>query len=295
MNMTNAWRTIVLDCHESLSLCDNQMVVEQEENKVTVPIEQIREILITSDKGSISLPLLVKLAAQNTKVVFCDAKRTPVSELTGLNLHFESAGKLMDQITWTERRKNAVCKQIIKMKIARQRDLLDMVGEDSSLLTKYLSEVQSGDASNREALAAKYYFKRLFGSSFIRFEDDNVNAALNYGYTILCSSFNRAIALYGYNTALGICHYSRSNPFNLSCDLMEPFRPFVDRIVYNLEGQELTWENKQMLIAVLHDRCIYDGCETTISNAIEAFVRDAISVMETPRQKLKEVKFVKLS
>lgn len=292
MNMTNAWRTIVLDCHESLSLCDNQMVVKHEEEKTTVPIEQIREILITSDKGSISLPLLVKLSSQNTKVVFCDAKRTPVSELTGLNLHFESAGKLMDQVTWTERRKNAVCKQIIKMKIARQRDLLDMLGKNTSLLTQYLSEVQPGDANNREALAAKYYFKRLFGNSFIRFESDAINAALNYGYTILCSSFNRAITLYGYNTALGICHYSRNNPFNLSCDLMEPFRPFVDQIVYNLNGQELTWENKQRLIAVLHDRCIYDGYETTISNAIESFVRDAISVMETPRKKLKEVNFI---
>lgn len=122
--MTNPWRTIILDCHESLGICDNQMIIKRNEDKMAVPVEQIREILITSDKGSISLPLLVKLASQNTKVVFCDAKRTPVSELTGLNLHFESAGKLMDQIAWTERRKQAVCRQIIKMKIARQRDLL---------------------------------------------------------------------------------------------------------------------------------------------------------------------------
>lgn len=293
--MTNPWRTIILDCHESLGICDNQMIIKRNEDKMAVPVEQIREILITSDKGSISLPLLVKLASQNTKVVFCDAKRTPVSELTGLNLHFESAGKLMDQIAWTERRKQAVCRQIIKMKIARQRDLLHMIGGDASLMTQYLSEVRSGDATNREALAAKYYFSKLFGKSFIRFEDDPVNAALNYGYTILCSAFNRSITLHGYNTALGIYHHGRNNPFNFSCDLMEPFRPFVDQIVYSLDGQELTWENKQKLIAVLHNKCLYNGCETTISNAIENFVLDAVSVMESPRQKLKEVKFVRTS
>ena len=67
--MTNPWRTIILDCHESLGICDNQMIIKRNEDKMAVPVEQIREILITSDKGSISLPLLVKLASQKTKVV----------------------------------------------------------------------------------------------------------------------------------------------------------------------------------------------------------------------------------
>lgn len=135
----------------------------------------------------------------------------------------------------------------------------------------------------------------LFGNSFIRFEDDHINAALNYGYTILCSAFNRVIALHGYNTALGIHHHSRNNPYNLSCDLMEPFRPFVDQVVYHMNGQELTWENKQRLIGLLHNKCTYDGYETTISNAIENFVLNAVSVMEVPRSKLKEVGFVRTS
>ena len=105
---SNSWRTIVLDNHESLGICNNQMVMKQDDNDISIPVEQIREILITSDKGSISLPLLVKLASQNTKVVFCDGRKMPVCELNGLNQRFEAAGKLMDQISWTERRKNAV-------------------------------------------------------------------------------------------------------------------------------------------------------------------------------------------
>lgn len=294
--MTNAWRTIIAEPHESFGIRDNQLLIQNEDSEITIPLEQIRELLLTSNQGKISLPLITRLASQNTSVIFCDAKRSPVGELSGINIHSEAAGRLMDQAGWTLRRKQAVWKQIVRMKISRQIDLLKISGQVVPIeMERYRKEVQTDDATNREALAAKLYFSQIFGKDFYRSAEDTVNAALNYGYTILCSAFNRMITLHGYNTALGIHHCNRYNSYNLSCDLMEPFRPFVDRIVLEKQNDEFDQEYRKRLVAVLYDKCKYDGKDTTVENAIEMFILDFVKVMENPRMHVKEVKFVESS
>lgn len=292
--ITQPWRTVIVERADQLTLNENCLCMHVEERDVSIPLEQIRTILISSSRGSISLPLLNRLISQNTAIIVCDESHTPIGKIHGINTHFESAGRHMDQAAWTERRKNAIWKQIVEMKIARQADLLGHIyGVIPSELSELKNSVKSGDATNREAVAAKIYFRILFGPEFIRFESDDINRALNYGYTILSSAFSRAIALSGYSSALGIHHCSRVNPNNLANDLMEPFRPFVDWVVFQNMGRNFDWDYKTELISLLYKECIYDNKQTEIGNAIEQYVSDVLKCMSIPRASIKEIQFGK--
>lgn len=290
--MNNGWRTIIIKPYESLLLRDNSLVMKNENDEHSVPIEQIGLLLVSSNKGAISLPLLTRLAESNVKVLFCDNKYMPVCELNSVNIHFESAGRLMDQAKWTDRKKHTVWKHIVELKIACQINLLKLLKLDvPEILKMSVREIKSDDATNREALAAKAYFNRLFGESFIRHASDDINATLNYGYTILCSYVARTISTYGYNTALGIHHCNRQNSYNLACDLMEPFRPFIDYIVYQNQSKTFDFDYQQILLQMFYGKCIYDGKKMSISSAIDMFVMDTLKSMEMPRKKLKVISF----
>lgn len=287
-----SWRTVVTKTQDKLKMRDNQMVIISENEEKCFPVEQIGKLLIASNIGSISFPLLVKLASQNTKVIFCDGKMNPVCEVNAYFSNYETAGRLMDQAVWTKRKKSAIWRQLVKMKISRQMDLLKVLKLDiPEQMVDYLNQVEVDDVTNREAMASKIYFNVLFGKEFRRFDSDNINAALNYGYTILCSAFNRAITMMGYSTALGIHHCNRQNNYNFSCDLMEPFRPFVDNIVYRYQNCELDWTYRQKLIGLLRNECIYKGKKTELETAIQVFVKDVAKGMSMSRYHVEEIQF----
>lgn len=96
------------------------------------------------------------------------------------------------------------------------------------MIENFYNDISFGDANNREGLTAKIFFRELYGSSFIRFNDGGINNALNYGYKILMSAISRTISKYGLNNYLGIFHIGKSNSYNLACDFIEPLRPIVD-------------------------------------------------------------------
>ena len=122
-----SWRTVVTKAQDKLKMRDNQMVIISENEEKCFPVEQIGKLLIASNIGSISFPLLVKLASQNTKVVFCDRKTNPVCEVNAYFSNYETAGRLMDQAAWTKRKKGAIWRQLVKMKISQQMDLLKIL------------------------------------------------------------------------------------------------------------------------------------------------------------------------
>lgn len=292
----NSWRTLVIQEHASLSLRDENIVISLDSKEESIPLEQIRMLFIHTGTGCVSFPLLSKLSEKNVKVIFCNQKKNPVSELIPYNGNFEMAGRMMDQAAWSKRKKNTVWRQIIKMKILQQMSLLDILGlKIPEELSKYYHQVEQGDSTNREAMATKIYFDVLFGKEFRRFALDKMNAGLNYGYAILCSAFNRTIVMNGYSTALGIHHCNRQNPYNLSCDLMEPFRPFVDRIVYDNKNCELDWDYRKKLISLLYQECRYNGKVTDITTAIESYVRDIVKGMSKPYYRSEEISFAEAS
>ena len=287
------WRTVVVTDIASLSV-KNDVLVVKDDVDFTYPIGQIRELVIDSYRGDISLPLIHTLAANDINVVFCDAKHNPDCFLEGLNLHTESAGCIMDQAAWTRQRKDVVWASVVRKKLRMQRELLNMLQLDGvEELVTCEADVEVGDSTNREGLGARIYFKSLFGPDFIRHDEDGsgINSALNYGYSILLSMVNRILVSHGYNTALGIHHCSRVNSSNLSCDIMEPFRPLVDRVVFRNAGRVLDWDYKRELISIMQAECMYAGKHMRIDTAIEAMTLDLMAAMVDVETRIGVVSF----
>lgn len=144
--------------------------------------------------------------------------------------------------------------------------------KDSEKVFRISQEVEILDPTNREGYAAKTYFSRMFGKEFTRDLSSPINSALDYGYSILLSNFNREIVNYGYLTQLGLKHMNQFNAFNLSSDLMEPFRPLVDLIVYEHGDEEFDRDYKLDLVEVLNEKVYIKGKEYYLTNAINLYL-----------------------
>ena len=153
--------------------------------------------------------------------------------------------------------------------------------EQSDLLFKYMNEIEHFDVTNREGHAAKVYFNSLFGKKFSRENmNDKINKALNYGYAILLSSFNREIVLNGYLTNLGIFHKNKFNPFNLSCDIMEPFRPIVDKKVYFMEFEDFKTEEKRQVQSILKEQIYINKKKYYLLDAIKIYTKSILDALD---------------
>lgn len=166
-------------------------------------------------------------------------------------------------------------------KIKNQAAVLDYYKlEQSSQLMEYIEEIELNDKTNREGHAAKVYFNALFGKGFSRSDDCPINAALNYGYSIILSIFNREVAASGYLTQLGLFHDNMFNQYNLSCDLMEPFRPFVDLTVREMNPMKFDKEEKLQIYAMLSEEIRIDGRTQTFINAIKIYCKSIFAAIE---------------
>lgn len=265
-------RSLVFENPVILRLKDKQLVVsfkELPDEKRTIPIEDIGFVLINHPMVSISMPLLNELASNNIAVVFCDEKGLPQSMLLNFDSNLTQGKIISEQLVAGEVLKKNLWRQIIVSKIKNQSLLLNKLGLDGESLKPLYMNVKSGDSDNKEGIAARLYFKTLFGKEFTRDRNaGGINAFLNYGYAILRAATVRAALSSGLFPALGIFHHHRSNAFPLADDIMEPFRPFVDKIVYDLFRQnqsELTKENKGKLIASLYCDTYYEKVTRPLS------------------------------
>ncbi len=252
-------RSLVFMHPATLSLRNGQMVIIRKElpdDKLTVPIEDIGLVMINHAMVSLTIPLLNALTEQNVAVIFCNEKGMPASMLYNLQGNTTQGETLRNQLEAGEVLKKTLWKQIIEAKIKNQAALLNKMGKEGSILKPLYTNVKSGDSDNREGIAARLYWTALFGSDFIRDRNiPGINSLLNYGYSVLRAAVTRALVSSGLFPALGIFHHHRSNAFPLSDDLMEPFRPFVDEIVFELTVQgeaELNTATKSRLIRVLY-------------------------------------------
>lgn len=256
-------RTLVFSNAMDLSLKLNQIVIAYRElptEAVTVPIEDVGVVVLENQMTKITLPLLNALTDANVSVVFCNKKGMPNSMLFNMESNNTQGETLRLQIDAGEVMKKQIWKQIVEAKIHNQSLLLDKVRGNGAVLKPYYSNVKSGDSDNREGIAARIYWQRLFGEDFIRDRTlPGINALLNYGYTILRAATARSLVGSGLLPAIGVFHHNRSNAFPLADDVMEPYRPYVDEIVFNLTQQgklEVNKETKAELINVLYaDTC----------------------------------------
>lgn len=269
-----SWRTVVITRQAKLEEKLNYLYVRDAESTTKIHLSEISVLMIESTAVSLTASLLCELSKRKIKVIFCDEKRSPQSELVSYNDGCDTSLKLKKQIAWTEDLKKAVWTEIVREKILMQANLLyEMKKEECDMLYRYIDEICFGDSTNREGHAAKVYFNSLFGKDFTRQNDSPTNAALNYGYSLILSCFNREIVALGYTTKLGLFHDNMFNCFNLSSDLMEPFRPLVDREVCTMFGDAFGKEEKAQLLGVLNQNVQFCGKSQTVANAIRLYCK----------------------
>lgn len=275
-----SWRTIVVQSHAKLSYKNGYMIVWGEDVKM-VHLSEINTVIIDSTQVSMTSYLLCEFVKRKIKVIFCDEKRNPCSELMPYYGTYNSSKKIRKQMQWDMEYAKEIWTYIVRQKILNQAETLSKYGfETTDKLTQYAEEIEMFDMTNREAHAAKVYFNSLFGKEFSRDDVNSINAALNYGYGILLSNFNKEIVSDGYLTQLGIKHTNEYNPFNLSCDLMEPFRVLVDEIVFDNIDKTFDSDYKMQLVNVLNKRINYCGCEYYVTNAIQIYLDKMFGAIE---------------
>ena len=287
-----SWRTIVITKRAKLDLQLGFMVVRGEDT-TKVALNEIAVVLIESTAVSLTTSLLAELAKRKVKVIFCDEKRNPSSELVSYYGSHDTSNKIRKQIAWRQDTKEAVWTEIVSEKIRKQKELLELLGkEEAELLSSYLQQIAWNDETNREGHAAKVYFNALFGLDFTRTEDNLINAALNYGYSIILSSFTREIVANGYITQLGLFHDNMFNQFNLASDLMEPFRPLVDKCVLGMKLEQFEHEEKMWLVDILNQEVQIDGKIQYVSNAIKIYCKSVFDALNEDDSAL--VRFYKI-
>lgn len=242
---------------------------EIEREPTSVPIEDIGCVIIENQRVGITIPLINALADSNVQVIFCNNKNMPNSMLYNLDNNITQGETLRNQMAVGKTLKKQMWKQIVEAKIRNQSRLLDKIGCNGAILRPYYQNVKSGDADNREGIAARLYFQELMGKNFVRDRQMfGINALLNYGYTILRAAVARSLVASGLFPAIGIYHHHRSNAFPLADDMMEPYRPYVDEAVYEMicEGEiELTQMVKTRLINVLYTDTYFEKVTRPLS------------------------------
>ena len=286
-----SWRIVNVSSISKLDLKLNYLVVRTE-NKITkINLSEISTLIVESTAVSLTAALLNEMIRRKIKIIFCDEKRNPSSELIGYYGSSDTSLRVRSQIAWNDEIKELVWAEIVKEKIGNQSKIIKKFSlNNHELMQEYVNEVKLNDSDNREAYAAKVYFNSLFGKSFSRSTNCSINSALNYGYMIMLSAFNREIVSSGYLTMLGIHHKNMFNQFNLSCDFIEPFRVLVDEKVYLNMPEKFEKEEKMMMLDVLNNQVKIDGKIQYVNNAIKIYVNSIFEALE--EKDISKIKFL---
>lgn len=281
------YRQVVIKKSDKIHFGDNQLIIEKEGMDTKIPIEDVNFVLLEDSTTIITARLLAEFGKNSISLIVCDEKYNPTSILYPYNYHFKQLEVFNNQLQLTEAVKGILWQNIVKKKIENSIKVIEMTTKDEDLLLKlneFLNEVKENDETNREGLTAKMYFRSIFGSDFIRFYDDKINAALNYGYTIIATAIIRNLAVFGLNTYLGIHHSSKINNFNLAYDFLEPYRCLVDKYVYdNVEKltYPLSFSTRKDLINLLNKEVIHQNKKFTVEYSIGLIIKSYIKSFST--------------
>lgn len=274
-----SWRTVVISSNAKLDYQIGYLVVRGEKT-TKIHLNEIGMLIVESTAVSITSYLLSELIKNKVKVIFCDEKRNPSSELVPYYGSHDTSAKIRKQFEWTKDEKALIWTEIVSEKIKQQALLLEHYKKsEANMLYGYIQEVEFGDITNREGHAAKVYFNALFGKDFTRTDDNAINAALNYGYSIILSMFTREIVSAGYITQIGLFHDNMFNRFNLASDLMEPFRPMVDKKVIELSPKKFETTEKRCVLEILNQEVEIMGKKEVLGNAIKIYCKSVFDAL----------------
>jgi len=280
------WRTVVISKPSKISLKNHNFLYSPiESENITVPIEDISVIVLETPQVTITSALLSKLADLNILVFSCDKKHTPNGVFTPFHQHSRFSLMVHLQTSWSEPFKKRLWMKIISQKIKNQSSVLNHFDKkvESKELINIANNVKSGDSTNCESYSAKLYFSYLFKNFMRRDISDWRNGALNYGYSIIRGVISRDLSASGLIPALGIHHKNQLNSFNLSDDMIEPYRAFVDLKVNEIlkdenipKLSELTFDHKVQLLELLQVKVYIKDEFTTLLNSITIMINSLV-------------------
>ena len=263
------WRTVVVNTHSKLSYKNNHLIFRNSYKTEMIHLSEVDILLLETTDIVLTTMLVKRLVDENILVIFCDDKRLPTAFLTPYCARHDSSLQIARQIAWKEDIKCEVWTAIIAQKILNQSYYLGECSffEKSQSIMELYHGLEQFDPSNREGHSARIYFNTLFGNDFTRESDNDINAALDYGYTLLLSMFAREVVVCGCMTQIGLKHANQFNQFNLASDIMEPFRPIIDRIVYQNRHKNFV-KIKKELFSIFSETYPYNGKEMYLSNIV---------------------------
>ncbi len=273
------FRTVFIVNHCKCSYKNDYLVVRGE-NLQTIHLSEIETIVFDSTAVSVTAVLLSEIMKWKINLIVCDEHHNPIGELLPLYANYRSTKKIMNQVRWEKDTCDAVWTKIIYEKINNQAKLLKKYGRyEYEKLYEYLESLEFRDKTNREGHAAKVYFNSLFGKDFSRKQNNEINAALDYGYSLILSTFNKEVISNGYITQIGICHRNEFNDFNLSCDIMEPFRIIVDDIIMSNIPFEFDSEMKKLIQNIFNRTIKLGDSEYYFSSAISLYTQNILKCL----------------
>ena len=258
-----------------------------DKSKQYMAYDDVDTLIFDNVNGYLSNKLIQKCVEHGISLIFCDEKHSPLLLLDNLYNQKRRFELLNDQLTVGNKVKNRLWSKIVLSKINNQAQCLEETGHSKinvSLIKSIKNNITEGDKHNVEAYAAREYFPMMFGKNFKRGRyDDIVNASLNYGYSILRSLIRKEIVIHGLEPSFGIHHASVENPFNLSDDLIEPYRAFVDELVYESilpkNHEQLDSEDREDIVKILFEKCVIDNKVYCLGDAIKVTVNSYLNCL----------------
>jgi len=277
----------------SLSVNLDRLVIKRGEEKTTIPLPEVAVLIVSNPAVWYTQAVLSGICKNRGIFILCNEKRMPIGMLLPLEQNYIQSERFALQASAPLPTNKKIWKQIVKAKVNHQGKLLKRIRGDDFGLFELAKKVRSGDASNIEAQASKKYWRALYGETFRRdFEAEGINSLLNYGYAVLRALVTRAICSVGLHPSIGLHHHNRYNPFCLADDLMEPFRPIVDEIVFliaqeNNDDIELDRELKGRLIAGISARRFrLEGEKRQMFDTLTRVASSLLSVYQQTANKL---------
>ncbi|GAA0053679.1 UNVERIFIED_CONTAM: type II CRISPR-associated endonuclease Cas1 [Streptococcus canis] len=274
------WRTVVVNTHSKLSYKNNHLIFKDAYKTELIHLSEIDILLLETTDIILSTMLIKRLVDENILLIFCDDKRLPKAMLMPFYGRHDSSLQLGKQMSWSEEVKSEVWTTIIAQKILNQSCYLGACSyfEKSQSIMELYYGLELFDPSNREGHSARIYFNTLFGNDFSREQDNVINAGLDYGYTLLLSMFAREVVVSGCMTQFGLKHANQFNQFNFASDIMEPFRPLVDKIVFENRNQPFL-KIKRELFTLFSDTFLYNGKEMYLTNIVSDYTKKVVKAL----------------
>lgn len=271
------WRGLHLSEAAKLSVKQNQLLLERKDGRYTFPLEDIAFLILDTQQISLTAALIASCAEHGCLVISCDAKHIPCGALLPYHNFHRHTETLLAQLAMSEPRRKRLWQSIVRRKIRNQAECLIRAGRPGEQVAKVAvleSKVKSGDTDNTEGVAARLYW-HCWVAGFSREQDaeDRLNVMLNYGYALVRALIARELAARGFSPSFGLHHHSMGNAFNLADDLLEPWRPFVDRLALehwtqSPQEEEFTLADRRALTKIFHTEVAVEGAVMTLLDAV---------------------------